>query len=216
MISSNTVISREILEEIARHFNLEEKKVKLVKQMGGIANENYLIEAEGREYVLKIIRDNFSETNINKEVEYHKVLVRNNIPISTYLKSIKKDYTYVRNNLPCVLLNKVKGKTPKLDKYALVEIGEYLARIHKIHPKNLPDKTNWFSRETIDHNIKLIRDCGGAGTKERFQSLYSEIENVDFGELPQSIVHGDLFADNTLFEETRLVALIDWERVSIR
>lgn len=44
--------------------------------------------------------------------------------------------------------------------------------------------------------------------KEEITKLKPSIENPD---LPRGIVHGDIFADNAMFEGEKLVAIIDFE-----
>ncbi len=49
---------------------------------------------------------------------------------------------------------------------------------------------------------------------QRLLSLLREDNSLNTGDLPQGVIHGDLFRDNVRWEEGRIIAIIDWESAS--
>src|SRR5450755_2142196 len=48
-----------------------------------------------------------------------------------------------------------------------------------------------------------------------FSQVYETLRSFQPGQLPQSIIHGDVVPSNCLYLGTRLVALLDWEEVTV-
>lgn len=95
-------------------------------------------------------------------------------------------------------------------------LGEVLARVHVASPALGTLPTGRFGLDGIRRRLANIRR-----DTDRFEHSVTLLEGkLDKYErarnpaLPQGLVHGDLFRDNVLWQEDRIVALLDFESAS--
>ena len=106
----------------------------------------------------------------------------------------------------------LNGETPKPSKRVLAQIGEALAKLHCIPPiANLPrfpmgiTKIIPFMNE-VKHT-ELATHPFFLWLQSELEWIIPEIEKP----LPTGLLHGDLFLDNTLFDDEKMVAILDFE-----
>jgi len=217
MVYQPSIKHPEELHAAITQYGLGRSLVKRRSYLGGIANENYWLDIDGEEFVLKIIRDQPSAQKITTEVIYQNLLRANDIPVAVYETTIShKAYCLVNGNLG-VLTRKVNGSSPnRINSHLLVDVAQILAQIHLINPDGLPRRNSWFNTNTIHNQLELIRQYAPPKDVAIFESLYHEFDEAQFAQLPQSIVHADLFPDNLVVDEQKLIAVIDWERVDVQ
>lgn len=113
---------------------------------------------------------------------------------------------------PVLLIPKMPGGHPKI---ATTEqcraIGKALAQLHLISQESgieyqAQRDIDWL-RETTQSLLANFNADEQTLAQEELQNLESIVSTP---QLPKAVIHGDLFRDNTLFEEDQLSALIDF------
>lgn len=144
----------------------------------------------GENYLLKILSPGKSFT---EELTLGKYL--QHLPVSRPLEQFtlagRKAAVYYR----------LEGTHPTVPSAAQIEnIGTFLSALHKstIPPLAL---SSHYHRKSLSEKIK---QSGYAP----FQKHYLKLQNIPLS--PKTLIHGDLFRDNTLFKGERLIGVIDW------
>jgi homoserine kinase type II len=106
----------------------------------------------------------------------------------------------------------MNGTTPQPSQCVLKQIGETLARLHRISPlMELPrfpmgiTQIVPFIKEVEETEFKTHPFL--LWLKSELEWMIPELEKP----LPSGLLHGDLFLDNTLFDDEKMVAIIDFE-----
>jgi homoserine kinase type II len=182
----------------------------------GVENSNYMLAAkrDGNidEYVLTIAESQ-SHADIVFIVELTTTLARQGLPVPAPL--LGRDGTAILQvqGKPAVLVPKIAGEhplQPNIDQCR--EIGRALGRFHQV---TLAAGLRHQSLRSLD----WVRATAHALSKKlplaERTFLDAELAGlnrfvVTYSKLPQAIIHGDLFRDNTLFQGDRLGAIIDF------
>jgi homoserine kinase type II len=96
-------------------------------------------------------------------------------------------------------------------------VGAALARAARVGQRFATIREGRFELSDV---ARLLDEAEAAGRPElssviaRLRMLRAEIDGRSFEALPRGVVHGDLFRDNVLWVDERIVALLDWESAS--
>jgi homoserine kinase type II len=104
--------------------------------------------------------------------------------------------------------------TPK----AACVVGEALASVHSAPLGGLAVPEGRFGFPQIEQRLDVVRQSGRAdlfGAVEELRQLAAELARSRSTNLPSGLIHGDLFRDNVLIDESggtpRVSALLDFE-----
>lgn len=202
------------LQNIVDFFALGE--ILSVKKAGGHGNDNFFIATRNGDYFLKVVREQYGVKEKIHEKLFLKRLEENGFPIALYLSSPNGEIIYTREDVIALVQKKLDGSPPTiLDANIVTKLGSALAVLHSIPSAGLPDKKNWLSRDYLPNAVDILkREFPDLEDVQELMRLYKKLY-VSFLNFPQSIIHGDLFFDNTLFKDGNLVAIIDWEEAGI-
>lgn len=187
----------------------------------GISNSNYKIQTErGENVILKVSNDK----NKVELLEEQEILMS----LKDYKKSLtpfitqKDELVYEYNGLHGVVFPLARGVNPIGEKFELVEIGAELARFHNFtfENKNLFKNTRSHSKVGFDlEGIESYLEFDHAldDYKNAFQELIDPqmIELWKNSDLKKSLIHGDLYADNILFDGKEISKILDFEQSGI-
>lgn len=200
------------------------KATKLTPIGHGISNSNYIICLEdGQEIVLKISNDKDNQQLLE---EQHILLNLKHLgfrfaPIPYRTKNGDPVYEY--SPWHGVVFPRIKGQVPPINIHTCFSIGEALATLHynssEEHLRSLPyplrhaNEVGYFPED-------LIAFCKDKSCPDDFKNVVKKIlPDPAFAfyhslesELPKSILHGDLYFDNTLFYEKTLISMLDFEQ----
>ncbi|AUI73373.1 homoserine kinase [Candidatus Portiera aleyrodidarum] len=203
-----TKIKKQKLSLFLKSFNIKKQiKFKEVKQ--GTENSTFFIQTETKKFVLTLFEQG-SYKDLTGFIDLLKFLYEHCLPIAMPLID--------KNN---IIIKKLSGKhallfpnlygihprTPNIEQCSI--IGKTLGRLHSISNKfkfkkqNLRD-INWI----VLNYYKVISLL----TKEDQELMFNQIYLLKHivTNLPQGILHGDLFRDNTLFYGNNICGLIDF------
>ena len=176
----------------------------------GVTNSNYLIMMPDLNYILTI----FEHNNI-EELPFY-------VDLMTYL--VKKDFLCpkpIENNSgqalgllkdkPALMVSFLEGKEiVTRNAKSCHSVGQYLAKLH-LTTNNFPQSNKntrglgWMS--SIYLNLKEFLPLKDQEIIELEINYHKELDKV---ELPEGIIHGDLFRDNVLFLNDKVSGFIDF------
>ncbi|MBT4790738.1 MAG: phosphotransferase, partial [Halobacteriovoraceae bacterium] len=184
----------------------------------GISNSNFQVKLEsGNSILLKISNDKTLEQLENEQnillklKEYH---FEYSLPPC---KTILGKPIYHHNNFYGVVFPFIKGFPPVISMESTYQIGRALGRLHslEIHRQDL---------DTIrPHDLvgyggqSILEYTQGENAAPDFVAAFEKIfpnklQDLPYDLFPAGIIHGDLYFDNSLFFEEKLVTLIDFEQ----
>jgi len=154
----------------------------LIATTSGIIDTTYIVNTKDNSYILKKYERNI-KTKINLDILLLKELKSAGLNVPICLEEQDGWYLY----------EKLKGKQPKnIKSYHIQAIARLLAKIHQ-RTKNIPCTTNMIQEQEVLDSLKY--------TKEHYFAYYKKFEFLKkFSLKSDSIIHGDIFKDNTVFD----------------
>ena len=205
-----TTLSPGELDRIVSQYSIG-KPLKLEEIRGGFGNSNFkLITTEG-EFLLKIC-DEKDSAELNMQISLLQHLHQYAYP-TVYPIPTKDEKQLIHETFGSVMLYPfLPGEQPQSSPKILAQLGEALAKLHRIPPiEGLPCFAMGISQMTPF--FEEVQDTQFA-THPFVESLKSQLESMEpqlNAPLPMGLLHGDLFLDNTLFDDDEMVAILDFE-----
>ncbi len=211
-MSLESKVMQETLNKICSFFDLGESTD--FSRAPGDANANYFVQTPSGRYLIKIIQEQHSEEDKKIEQQYLQRLKEYSFPTTSYLSNSQGEIVYQEDKVMAMAQKEISS-TPvnQVNSELAKQMGTTLAQLHQIPFTNLPTKKHWLEPSYLPQSLALAQ--------KEFPQLIElkELEKV-FHTLsfspdnsPQSIVHGDLYSSNALFQKGKLLAFIDWEEV---
>ena len=207
-----TKINRNDISYINRKFDIEKIiDFKGIKQ--GIENTNYLLKSKNKKFILTIFEKRVSK----KEIPFFMKLMDelNNSKINCPKPQKKKDGSYlinIKNKTACIV-SFLRGKDKKsLNFKNCHDIGKMVAEMHHSSKKINLFRKNSMGLKFLNPLLKSIKFKSKKLTKlEKFlKTNFKDIKTKWPKNLPNGIIHGDLFIDNIFFKNNRLSGVIDF------
>ena len=210
-----TTLTPEELNDIVAHYEVG-TPIDLEELLGGFGNSNYKLTTTEDKFLLKICDEKNLE-ELHQQITLLEHLKKHAYP--TVYPILQKNgdalHVFVKNvneKKHVMIYPFLDGETPKPSKHVLAQIGEALAKLHRIPPiANLPRFPLGITK--IIPFLKEIRQTELAPhpfflwLQSELEWIIPEIEKP----LPTGLLHGDLFLDNTLFDDEKMVAILDFE-----
>lgn len=205
------------INEILQHYELA-PAISYQATIQGISNSNFkVVLANKQEVLLKVSNDKTLE-QLQNEQDVLQVLERYLFPYSIHpLKTIKGRPIYQHKGFYGVIFPFIKGLPPFIDESSVAEIGMALGTLHslEIHKEDLNqirphDLVGYGGLSIYDYTLK-------PDAAEDFVSTFHQVfpnllQDIPYDIFPAGIIHGDLYYDNSLFHDGKLVSLIDFEQ----
>jgi homoserine kinase type II len=208
-MSVYTNIKLQELEFLLKHYALG----ALISYQGidaGIENTNYFVTTENGEFVLTIFEDLSFETlpcylNLMAHLSDH------GMPTARPIADLRGDYVRVLKDKPAAIVRRLDGKNVlKPTATHCAAVGRALAQMH-----------------VVGESFKgvLANPRGIAWSEQATERVLSQLSNenqqllqneIDYRKqqlptnLPQGVIHADLFRDNVMFKNYTLTGIIDF------
>lgn len=205
------------INEILSHYELGHA-VDYQATIAGISNSNYRVNLNtGQSVLLKVSNDKTVEQLVNEQNILLK-LKKYNYPFSLNpFETIQGKPIYQHNGLHGVVFPFIDGLPPVIDSKTIKQIGMALGKLHslEIHKEDLDtirphDLVGYGGMNVYDYAYS--KDAAPM-FKEYFEKLIPEnLKDIPYELFPAGIIHGDLYFDNSLFNNGDLVTLIDFEQ----
>ena len=215
-MASYTQISLQEAEEILKLYG-RSKVLKITPLSLGISNSNYRVDLEEGSVLLKISNDK-NQLQLSEEQAILLYLNQRGYPYSLKPFTLTNgDLVYSYAPYFGVLYPFVQGIPPGPSDYTCKEVGAALAKLHTLsHDRNRleqlrPHQSVGFGAVEI-FNYSKSANCP-VDFKEAFQHFFPDNLKA-FIETPfeTGIIHGDLYYDNTLFNNNHLSTVLDFEQ----
>ena len=208
-----TKLNKEEIEEIILLYGLK-KLQKFSPIEEGIENTNYIIIINNTKYILTIFEKRVKEQDLPFFCEL--ILKLNKLGFKCPRPLINLENSPISNfkNKKLTTFTFIDGKSKNyLDPKDCKLIGIEAAKLHKltssfkIKRKNALSVTSW---RKMFKNIKENCSSIHKDLPKLIESNLTDIEKNWPDNLPQGIIHADLFSDNIIFKNNKVNGIIDF------
>ena len=190
---------------------------KVIKFKGikkGIENTNYLLETDIKKLILTIFEKRVQKKDLPFFMNLMDKLNQKNIICPKPLKNIKGQYLSKIKGKSACIVSFVEGKDKtKLNNQNCFEIGKNIAKLHKATNKIKLYRRNSMSVTQLDSLLKSIKIKSSKVLSGIIPVLYRNLRGIKKEwpkNLPNGIIHGDLFIDNIFFNKNSFSGFIDF------
>jgi len=178
----------------------------------GYANENFKVTTTTGNILFRLYKIQ-SEDSVRQELLLMNALQNSGFPTAYPLVDNSGAYIRSINNHSCILSEFIEGIHPIPNQYMAGEIGRAIGTLSVLPINEKYKRPNYIS---IEHCLTIIQEFPKAKYQhpeifDYFKVQTTFLKNYISKELPMGIVHGDCFPDNTLFNDNKLIAIIDFE-----
>lgn len=206
-MASYTKLTESVVNQILNQYDVGEL-TNLTLLDGGLANSSCVIVTTKGKYVLSVC-DEKNPQEISSLTALLAHLQTSAFCTPEVVPLISGENYCLYYEKPVYLKRYIAGEmggTPTPAKIA--QVGEALARLHQIPaPDFIPQQ---LTMGVDDFEALIGRNDNYSPWLAQKRGLIVPYLSDD---LPQGLVHGDLFWDNMLFEQDKLVAMLDFEEV---
>lgn len=222
-MASYTKISLETASTILELYGLK-NIVRLTPLSLGISNSNYKVELENSTVLLKISNDkNIEELNAEQLILF--TISQRGYPYSLKpfaMSNVKgnNQWVYDYGDYHGVVYPFVEGIPPGPSDYTCQEVGKALAILHCLKITE-EDKKIIRRHEKVGFGPKeILSYCEDQNCPHDFKQAVGELFPAGLGTFlnglfAETIIHGDLYYDNTLFDHNQLKTVLDFEQAGI-
>ncbi len=197
------------LSELFHHYSPDELAAS-EKNGDAFANDAYNLRAvNGAEYVMRILKLQLPET-VEREVEMQHRLAEVGIGTPHYLTFDNGKHVGEHDGLTFTLSERIAGEVPKTASLQLIgSFGSTLARFHDaLEGTEVPfSKMQWFQPKNVHEDLEKY----DGQLKPDIAKLIASGEQLFQTDLPQTLIHGDLWLGNVFAEGDEVTAVFDME-----
>jgi len=180
----------------------------------GVENTNYLIKSSEQDYILTIYEKRVDEKDLPFFIKLLSDLSDNNFPCPKPIANKNNEKINKIKNKNAALVTFLNGKSKnKITSEDCFEVGKIAAQLHKITKKFNINRKNNLSIENwqniFEKTIKQKIDLDESIIKKTTNYL-NFLKDKWPKNLPQGIIHADLFPDNIFFIDNKVSGIIDF------
>ena len=179
----------------------------------GIENTNYLIKSKNKKYILTIFEKRVSKTEIPFFMKLMDVLNNSKINCPKPLKTKHKSYLFQLKKKSACIVTFLEGRDKKiLNSSDCYSIGKTIARMHLVTKKIKFKRKNSMGIKKLNPLLKNIKFKSKQYSNLKFflRHNLNHIKKNWPKNLPEGIIHADLFVDNIFFNKNKLSGIIDF------
>ena len=180
----------------------------------GIENTNYKLLTDKNLYILTIFEKRVNTNDIPFFINLKIHLSKKKFICPSPIKDNEGKFINELNGKPCVLVTFLEGsKTPTINEKHCENVGMLISLLHK-EASDFDEKrensmgfNQWNSILDICHKNKYHEYNN---ILEIIKKELSYLKNIWPKDIPQGIIHGDIFSDNVFFKDNKISGLIDF------
>jgi len=208
-----TKINNKDILLLSQKFNLG----KIIKFHGikkGIENTNYLLITNNKKYILTIFEKRVQKKDLPFFMKLMDKLNQQKINCPKPLKDKNGKYLTLIKNKTASIVTFLNGKDKQdLNNQNCYDVGKNIGKLHKASHKIKLYRKNSMSVNNLGPLLKSIK-FGSKTISPNLKSILKmnlkEIQKEWPKNLPQGIIHGDLFLDNIFFNKDKFAGFIDF------
>ena len=190
---------------------------KIEKSQGikkGIENTNYLLKTKQNKFILTIFEKRVKKKDLPFFMNLMEKLNHKKIICPKPLRTKKGTHiTNIKTKSACIVTF-LEGKDKTiLNNKNCFDVGKNIAKFHKVTAKLKLYRQNSMSIHRLNDLLKTIKFKSNQITpnlKNTLNLCLKDIKNKWPKNLPQGIIHGDLFIDNIFFNKNKFSGFIDF------
>ena len=208
-----TKLEHQEVEQFLKQYNINNfKDYKGITE--GVENTNYLIKTSEQDYILTIYEKRVDENDLPFFIKLLSYLSENKFPCPKPIANKNNEKINRIKNKNAALVTFLNGQSKnKITSEECFEIGKITAQLHEItkkfdiNRKNNLSIENWESifEKTIKQKIDLDESI-----IKKTKNYLNFLKDKWPKNLPQGIIHGDLFPDNIFFTNNKVSGIIDF------
>ena len=188
------------------------EKFKGIKK--GIENTNYLLKTKQNKFILTIFEKRVKKKDLPFFMNLMEKLNHKKIICPKPLRTKKGTHiTNIKTKSACIVTF-LEGKDKTiLNNKNCFDVGKNIAKFHKVTTKLKLYRQNSMSIHRLNDLLKTIKFKSNQITpnlKNTLNLCLKDIKNKWPKNLPQGIIHGDLFIDNIFFNKDKFSGFIDF------
>ena len=188
------------------------EKFKGIKK--GIENTNYLLKTKQNKFILTIFEKRVKKKDLPFFMNLMEKLNHKKIICPKPLRTKKGTHiTNIKTKSACIVTF-LEGKDKTiLNNKNCFDVGKNIAKFHKVTTKLKLYRQNSMSIHRLNDLLKTIKFKSNQITpnlKNTLNLCLKDIKNKWPKNLPQGIIHGDLFIDNIFFNKNKFSGFIDF------
>ena len=188
------------------------EKFKGIKK--GIENTNYLLKTKQNKFILTIFEKRVKKKDLPFFMNLMEKLNHKKIICPKPLRTKKGTHiTNIKTKSACIVTF-LEGKDKTiLNNKNCFDVGKNIAKFHKVTTKLKLYRQNSMSIHRLNDLLKTIKFKSNQITpnlKNTLNLCLKDIKNQWPKNLPQGIIHGDLFIDNIFFNKNKFSGFIDF------
>lgn len=180
----------------------------------GVENSNYVVDTTTGRYILTIYEKRTKPEDIPFFLQLMQFLQRQGVPCPTPFSTNTGELIAYIQDKPCALISFLQGKaTQVIQGYHVEELGRHLAQLHvevQQFPQTRPNNFSLHAWETFSEQIGNGFETIKPGLQSEVQDYMQHLQAYWPVDLPQGVIHADVFPDNVFFDGKTLVGIIDF------
>jgi homoserine kinase type II len=182
--------------------------VQMTPAASGIENTTYLLTTQSQGLVLTLF-EMLAATDIDFYAQLLSFLATQRLPVPRPLAHPLHGFHYALNAKPALVLTRLTGEhLQHPNDHHAMQISEFLAKLHLCTADYSPQRHNTRDFNWIRQQQLRLSETDTALLQRAIDHLQPIV--ALFAQLPQALLHGDLFVDNTLFVGDQLTGVIDF------
>lgn len=209
----HTQISKTDVDNFFKNYPIDE----IIEFSGikeGIENSNYLIKTEKNNFILTIFEKRTNEVDLPFFFRLMNHLKNHGIKCPEVVMDLKGNYYNSIHNKPAAVTTFLEGRSIiRIEPFHCGELGKAIALFHNASSLLDIKRENKLNTKNLHKLIQIIDSISDKVDQDELSFIKDEYkflnENIPL-ELPQGIIHADLFPDNIFFHNNILSGIIDF------
>jgi homoserine kinase type II len=225
-MSVYTVLTLDAVQAFAQRFNLTVLSITPIQN--GIENSNYFVELnDGRQLVLTLFEE-LSKVDAEILARFMQRLYDRGLPVAVPLSDREGVQLHVLADKPAQFAPRLAGSSPMQPNAAqAAQMGATLAQMHLALEHDCLEQEQQEQSQQGQQRVEYtptwweaskdeIKKTLSAEDQELLDHVFAQFSQAQqrFPNLPQGLIHGDVFRDNTLFSGDQISGLLDFTTVT--
>jgi homoserine kinase type II len=208
-----TKITKKDISILANNYQINKiEKFEGIKR--GIENTNYLLKTRKSKFILTIFEKRVQKKDLPFFMNLMEKLNQKKIICPKPLRTKTRAHISNIKQKPACIVTFLEGKDKiNLNYKNCFDVGKNIAKFHKITNKLKLYRQNSMSINKLGGLLKIIKFKSNKITpnlKNTLNLCLRDIVKIWPKDLPQGIIHGDLFIDNIFFKKDKFSGFIDF------
>ncbi len=208
-----TKIEKKDLQNLLKNYNLGNLE-KYEEIQEGVENSNFKVFTSKNIYILTIFEKRVNREELPFFIKLMNHLVKNGFQCPESIANNKDEFISFLKEKPCTIVTFIEGNWIRNIKNThCQQLGRNLAKMHSITSSFSLNRENNIGYK----NWKKLFENFNSQKKELYKDIYDIIsDELIFltanwpTNLPQGIIHADLFQDNVFFKDDQFTGIIDF------